>query len=162
MTTAARQRQGDPGARRALITKIHLAKRVLGLDDGEYRALLQGATGGKGSCAELSVAELAAVLNACVQAGWYPGPARSPREPRGRTWIEVPRGIRFERQVKKACAMAVALGWDLDGLNKRMKRQFGVDHIFFVADQAQMQTLIKDLVNRCKRAGIDPYPELRG
>lgn len=58
MVAAARQTTSD---RRALIAKLHVAKRDLGLDEELYRDALEAATG-KRSAADMSEAELAAAL----------------------------------------------------------------------------------------------------
>lgn len=62
-----------PDPRNRLIQQIHVAKRQLGLLEADYRALLAGATGGKASCSEMSIAELGAVIEALVKSGFKAG-----------------------------------------------------------------------------------------
>jgi len=162
MNAARKSNRASAGNRKALIIKVHVAKRQLGLDkdDTTYRALLQGATG-KDSCADMNVAELADVLNAFVRAGWKPAPAKIRKQPKGSSWVEVPKDAPLARQKRKALALASDLGWSLDYLNGRLRQQFGVEHILWLDSQDAMQTLLKDMANRAKRRGLDAYPERR-
>jgi phage gp16-like protein len=48
---------------RALIAKIHIAKKQLGLDDDLYRDVLAAVANGKTSCANMNVTELQSVLD---------------------------------------------------------------------------------------------------
>jgi len=64
--------------RNALIRKIHVARRDLGLDDDSptYRAFLERTTG-KDSLRAMSVSELAKVVEAFCAKGWNATPRRS-------------------------------------------------------------------------------------
>ncbi len=57
--------------RRALIAKIKIAQKELGLDDGTYRAVLERVTG-KRSCTECSIPELERVVEDLRQHGFQP------------------------------------------------------------------------------------------
>lgn len=57
--------------RRALIAKIKIAQKELGLDDGTYRAVLERVTG-KRSCTECSIPELERVVEDLRQHGFAP------------------------------------------------------------------------------------------
>ena len=57
--------------RRALIAKIKIAQKELGLDDGTYRAVLERVTG-KRSCTECSIPELERVVEDLRQHGFMP------------------------------------------------------------------------------------------
>ena len=57
--------------RRALIAKIKIAQKELGLDDGTYRAVLERVTG-KRSCTECSIPELERVVEDLRQHGFTP------------------------------------------------------------------------------------------
>jgi len=67
--------------RRALIAKIKIAQKELGLDDGTYRAVLERVTG-KRSCTECSIPELERVVEDLPQRGVAPktrgGPPPTP------------------------------------------------------------------------------------
>ena len=59
----------QPDTRQKMISKIHIAKKQLNLDDDVYRGLLSQATGLR-SCREMSDSQLAAVLNLLQQKGF--------------------------------------------------------------------------------------------
>ncbi|MCE2594430.1 regulatory protein GemA [Motilimonas cestriensis] len=56
--------------RKSLITRIHIAKAQLKLDDDIYQAILASATKGKTSCSTMSLPELMAVMAAFEQRGF--------------------------------------------------------------------------------------------
>ena len=73
------------GDRRAMIAKIHVAKKALGLDDDSYRAILMRVTG-QSSSAACRDAQLVAVLGEFRRLGWEgppekPGARRASRKP---------------------------------------------------------------------------------
>lgn len=145
-----------PATRNALVGKVHLAKKQLGLNDDEYRALLLGATG-KESCRDLGIAELSEVLNRCIRLGFQPAAGRAPQDGKKRPgYIEIPDSDPLASQKRYALALARLLGWSPQSLNKRLEKQFQVSDIRWLKDQADMQTLIKDMVNRCNKRGLDP------
>ena len=61
--------------RRAMIGKMHIAKKDLRLDEDDYRQIIADETG-KTSAADLSEAELDAVLARFKARGWQPTPKR--------------------------------------------------------------------------------------
>jgi hypothetical protein len=62
--------------RRALIAKVHVAKKALGLDDETYRAILSRVSGQE-SCANCREPQLAAVLAEFRRLGWEEPPERA-------------------------------------------------------------------------------------
>lgn len=62
--------------RTALIAKIHIAKKQLGLDDATYRDVLERVTG-KTSCKEMQLDELKAVFAECKRLGFVPKQSQS-------------------------------------------------------------------------------------
>lgn len=146
--------------RRALLAKVHVAAKQLGLSDDDYRATLEAVTG-KRSAGDCSVAELASVLNHFVDRGWLPKPnaERKPKAPR-RTgqMYEIPPGTAHETQKRYILALANALGWSLKGLDTRCARQFGVDKLLWLKSEHALQKLGRDLVNRCRKRGIETEP----
>ena len=75
-----RQAQGKPGARqaidprrRAMLAKVHVAKKELGLDDTAYGDVLFRETG-RASSADCSDAELVKLLDAFKRMGWQAKP----------------------------------------------------------------------------------------
>lgn len=67
----------EHASRRTQIAKVHVAKKELGLTDGEYRDLLFAVTK-KRSAALCSEFELARVIDRMKQAGFKPRPADDP------------------------------------------------------------------------------------
>lgn len=62
---------------RALLAKIHIAKKQLGLDDETYRAILARVGDGKTSSRDLTIAQMDAVLREFTGKGWAPTPPKS-------------------------------------------------------------------------------------
>lgn len=58
--------------RKALIAKIHIAKKDLALDDETYRQVLVLASNGKSSCVQMNSAELGLVVDHFKKSGWKP------------------------------------------------------------------------------------------
>ncbi len=141
--------------RRSLLAKVHIAKKDLGLDDAAYRAVL--ARHGVESSKDLDVKGMEKLLTHFERLGWVSTPKQA--KPRiNAEHIAVPDSSPHARQKRYALALAKALGWNLVGLQKRIKQQFGVENILWLNDQGALQTLIKDMVNRCRKKGIDPSP----
>lgn len=145
--------------RRSLLAKVHIAKKSLGLDDAAYRAIL--ARHGVESSGALDMKGLEKLLTHMEKLGWESTPKQA--KPRiNAEHIAIPDSSPHARQKRYALALAKALGWSLVGLQKRIKQQFGVENILWLNDQASLQTLIKDMVNRCCKKGIDPSPDKMG
>ncbi len=145
--------------RRSLLAKVHIAKKDLGLDDAAYRAVL--ARHGVESSSKLDMKGLEKLLTHMEKLGWVSTPKQA--KPRiNAEHIAIPDGTPHARQKRYALALAKALGWSLVGLQKRIKQQFGVENILWLNDQASLQTLIKDMTNRCRKKGIDPSPDKMG
>lgn len=108
--------------RKAMLAKIHIAKKELGLTEEEYRKLLKELTG-KESCKYMNENELDLVLQAFYLLGWQP-----------KQKLDFA-GVNFD---KKGMCMAIenlaeeVLGW---GWKKRLKgyvkKKFGVDSIYW-------------------------------
>ncbi|MBS3961470.1 MAG: DUF1018 domain-containing protein, partial [Sandarakinorhabdus sp.] len=76
MTAPARRPSfaADP-VRRAMLAKLHLAKKELGLPEEEYRAVLQRVTG-IASAAAMRGAQLEDCLKEFARLGWQQKPAK--------------------------------------------------------------------------------------
>ena len=148
-------------ARKGLLAKIHIAKKDLGLSDPEYHATLASLFGVESS-SRLTVPQLSQLLNHFVSRGWT-GPAQpaglkktSKATDQARIFVSIPDSDPNARQKRRILAQVRALGWSLDYLNERCQRQFGVAQFAWIKDQGQLQTLGKDLHNRCRGRGIEP------
>lgn len=138
--TSASKGQADPRPRR--IALIHAAKRQLGLGDGEYRLLLRRVTG-KGSSAELDLAQLDAVIDELRRLGF---------------------GVRPRRKLNGLQRKIVALWAELGkagvlrdrsdrALDRFIKRQTGVDAVQWLASDQAAQ-VAEALKGWCQREGI--------
>ena len=137
--------------RNRLLAKVHIAKKDLGLDDDVYRELLDNMFGRR-SAADLSTNDLFRLLRHFRSCGWRQKPSRS-------GWMDLPAGISMEAQKRYVAALWGALGYKMSGLDYRCKKQFGVDRFMWLANREHLMTLAKDLVNRCKRRGIEHRAE---
>jgi Protein of unknown function (DUF1018). len=144
--------------RRSLQTKIHIAKNQRGMTDSEYRDLLLGATG-KESTKGMTVKEMSAVLNRFIELGWKPKAKGHKAVQPSKDYYAIPDGTPHARQKRYIAALWNALEWKMSGLDTRCKSQFGVESFLWLNDQAALQTLGRDLVNRCLKKDIDPSPE---
>lgn len=141
--------------RRGLLAKVHIGKKALGMADGDYRAVLD-ARYGVGSAGDLTLRQLDDLVSYFEKQGVeYPEPGQRAKRP-GKRFYEVPDGVHFDRQKRLIAAMWCALGWNMSGLDARCARQFKVAKFLWLKDQGQLQTLAKDLHNRCRRKGLDP------
>ncbi|MFV0420855.1 regulatory protein GemA [Oleidesulfovibrio sp.] len=146
---------------KADFAKIHIGKKQLGLDkdDVAYRAMLKNMFG-VSSSADLDdrqryrlichLKELGA--NFSSKGKTYP---KQPRRNSGDFYV-IPDNVPYASQKRYILVLWKALGWSLKGIDTRMRKQFGLDSLVWVQDQAQLQTITKDLQNRCRKAGIDP------
>lgn len=139
--------------RNALLAKVHIGKKAMGWSEDDYRAILQGRYG-RQSAAELELRDLEDFCEHLRGQGVRFKPQDKAKEKQG--WTPIPDGVPYAQQKKYIAALWQALGWNLAGLDKRVRKQFGVEKLAWLHDQAALQTLAKDLWNRCKKKGLDP------
>jgi len=135
--------------RRAMIAKIHLAEKQLGMTPDDAAAIkLQH--GGALSCADMNDRDLSRVLDRMKQLGFHPMPAKGGRgKPRGAD----------HPVARKARALWISL-WNLgvvrtateDALEHFACRQLGCDKLQW-ADQGQGYKLIEALKAMAEKAG---------
>lgn len=70
--------------RRAMLAKVHIAKKDLGLDDFAYRVII-GRTVGKSSSSDCTDAQLGALLAEFQRLGWKP--TGQPRRRSDKAWV---------------------------------------------------------------------------
>lgn len=132
----------DP--RRALLAKVHIGKKSLGLDDDTYRALLQRAVG-VDSAGSMSVHQLELVLGAMRRAGWKDTPTKRQSSPLARKievmWAELARvgGLRTDD-----------LGASLRAF---VRRQTGVEQLAWLGpeDATKVLEAVKAMLARARR-----------
>ena len=146
--------------RKSALAKIHIGKKALGWDGDTYRLVLHSRYG-VDSAAKLKDADLADLCDHFKSQGVkYTRPKKQPARDR-RDFYDIPKGTPHEKQKRYICALWAKLGYDMDKLDTRVKKQFKVEKLAWLHNQADLQTLTKDLWNRCKDKGLnpEPYPE---
>lgn len=149
--------------RRGLLARVHIAKKALGMDDASYREVLTTRYGVE-SAGELRVHQLIDLCNHFVRCGWRgPQDTKARREPgmgkhpRPSTFVTINEHP-LAQQKRYILALWQALGYEPTAIHARVRRQFGVDDFRFLQDGNALQTLAKDLWNRCQKRGLDPDP----
>jgi phage gp16-like protein len=66
--------------RKGLLAKIHIAKSQLGINDDEYRDLLESLTNLR-SCADMSISQMEAVIQSMIRLGFKPKSVRDHSPP---------------------------------------------------------------------------------
>lgn len=89
---------------RALIAKIHIAKKQLGLDDELYRSILADKANGLTSCAEMNLKQLEAVLDHFKAKGF-----KAIKSPKGRR-MSPPSGNAKLPEIDKIRAIWITMG----------------------------------------------------
>lgn len=131
--------------RNALIAKIHIAKKALGLDDDTYRLLLEE-TVKKKSAKQCSELQLVKVLNVLKEKGFKPAKSREYRKPlKGRLDLTKVYALWAELQ-----ELGVITERGLTSLDKYCKRMTGVDCVQWL-DEMSAQKLIECLKQWVKR-----------
>jgi phage gp16-like protein len=141
---------------RADYAKIHIAKKALGMDDDQYRDMLQERYQVRSS-RELKPGQVSDLLVHCRRLGVTfkrkvkQGKGQTTK--RGRNYIKIKPGPAAKQQ-RKVLAMWNALGYDVDKLHARVKKQFGVDRFEWLDDHHDLHVLITDLGKRLDAAGL--------
>jgi hypothetical protein len=147
---------------RADLAKIHIAKKELGLTDEAYRDILRTHFQVE-SAKELAPKQAIVLLNKFRAKGWRPKQSavvkhgRKGQRRKADNFIEIKPGP-AARQQRYILALWNALGYDVDKLHARCKRQFGVDRFEWLTEERDLFVLATDLRQRCHNAGIDPEP----
>lgn len=147
--------------KKGLIRKVKWAQRNRGMSDDEYRTMLYDRYQVESST-KLSIQDLEDLISHFEKLGveFHDSGRRSRKK--NPNFYEVPDGTHYPRQKRYIVALWNALGWKISGLDVRAKKQFGVDSFLWIEKQSHLQTLAKDLINRCKKKGIETSPEKLG
>jgi phage gp16-like protein len=148
---AARPRAKDGW--RAMLAKVHLAAKDLGLDEDTRRDVIERVTGGLRSAGACNQAQLHAVLAEFRRLGWK-GPAARPKAAGGRT----PATSSFARKARAMWISLHQLGVVRDPSERALEafgaRQLRVDRLQW-ADESQAHRLIEALKAMATRHGWD-------
>lgn len=130
--TAADQKRRD-------LAKIHIARKELGMEEDDYRAMLQDVAG-VGSSADLTVTGRSKVLRRLEQLGWKP----KTRKPRQKITAREP----VDRKIRALWLDLANLGAVRDrsekALNSYVSRQTGVDRLDWLSSK-QAEKVIEAL-----------------
>lgn len=143
--------------------KIHIALKELGIDDDAYRDMLRLHFGVESATA-INDRQMIVLLNKLRAKGWRPRKGKTVKHGRKGSRRKSDNYINIKpgpgaRQQRYILALWSALGYDVEKLHRRCKKQFGVDRFEWLTDHDELHVLITDLQQRCKKAGIDPSPE---
>lgn len=131
---------------RALIAKIHIAKKDLALDDETYRAILERVTK-KRSCAGLRGHQLVAILDEFKALGWKPKKATFKKAKNGQVAkIYALWGVLAEGGVVRSRTPAAVAAY--------VKRLTGVDNPEWLPPQ-EARAVIESLKKWINRVGLE-------
>ncbi|MDR0455402.1 MAG: regulatory protein GemA [Treponema sp.] len=133
--------------RKRLIQLIHVGKAELGMDDGAYRAFLDGACG-RGSAAEMTVRQLERAVRAMRKNGFVQLASRVKPEEKGRAILEQ---LDYIKGMWQKCARNKSD----KALAAFVKRIANVDALRFL-DVGLAQKVILALRDMMAKAGFDP------
>lgn len=133
--------------RGGVISKIHVAKKELGLDDDRYRAMLIGITG-KDSCKDMNLVELNKVYRQMEKDGFVikVKKGKATREPENNAFQKKIWAIWFDLKEKGFVSGGTT------ALNKFIKRQTGVESIDWVKSKEIADPIIEGLKAMQRRA----------
>lgn len=142
---------------KAQLAKIHIAKKAVCPTDENYRDLL-AVNFSVGSAKELSEEQAVRLLEIFRQKGWKPsqgGLEIIAGKRRDGNFIDIKPGPSAAQQ-RKVLAMWNALGYGMDKLHARCKKQFRVDRFEWLTDSHHLHVLITDLQRRLDKQGETP------
>lgn len=138
---------------RGLLSKIHIARQQLGLQDDVYRQKLQ-VMFGKGSARDLNLRQAEQLLIEFKRLGWQPQPSkRAAGKPHN--WRQLP----AEVEVIEAQLTNMGLPWSY--ADAIAKRQFGVAKVAWLKKPEQLKAVLAALhVEQEKRGLLGNVEEL--
>lgn len=130
--------------RRALIAKIHIAKKQLEMTENSYRKLLH--SHGGNSCTELSTQQLDAVMKTLIQKGFQVRNPKTHGKPKNFSHKSMPKMI----TKIEALLADMKLPWSYaDSIAKQM---FGIERMAWVNKEHQLRAVISALSNKQRSA----------
>lgn len=147
--------------RKADLAKIHIGRKQLGLDDVDYRALLDGLFG-KDSAGKLNQRERWRLICRLEELGaeltHRDRPRSQPHPEIREDFYEIPDHVPHAQLKRYVAALWKLLGYKLSGLDVRASKQAGVDRFLWIKDARVLSTMAKDLYNRARKRGLNPEP----
>lgn len=155
-------------ARRALLARVHIAKKEMGLSDELYRDCVEAVVDGRRSASQLSDHQLGQLLDHFKSRGWTPVPAKAKRKTAGK-------GSRYRTPSKRPMVRKVYALWKIlydngkvtakrpDGFVKRVTKTYdrpdGIANAEWLED-GEAWTVVESLKKWIIREGLEK--ELRG
>lgn len=136
--------------RNAMIAKIKIAQKQLGLDDATYRAMLQSVTG-RNSCTKCNASQLQAVLAELRVKGWNPEFSPNPKSqaPKRETGPTVSRELVPLRNKIAAILSDMECPWAYaEGILARM---YGAGASIATASRQQLSACVTALLKQQSR-----------
>jgi len=137
--------------RNGLISKIHIARKDLGLDEIAYRACLATATGGKESCIDMHEGELQRVVEYFQNKGWQPKP---PTKARAKQLASAPQHKKIRALWLALADAGVVRDRGEPALRSYVRRQTGVSALQWLTPE-QAGSVIESLKNWCQRERVE-------
>lgn len=137
---------------RAQLAKIHIAKKELQLTDEVYRDILS-LNFGVSSARYLTTDQAVHLLDIFRAKGWSAKGTKSGKgiKKRSGNYIVISPGPAAKRQ-RKILAMWNELGYAMEKLHSRCRKQFGVERFEWLTDGRDLHVLITDLSRRIETA----------
>lgn len=134
------------------LARIHIAKKELALTDEAYRDILHHYFQ-VDSAKELNERQARDLINLFKAKGWQPrfDGQKQQRKTDGQ-YLEIKPGPAAKQQ-RKVLALWHALGYDINKIHARVKKQFGVNRFEWLEDSKALHILITDLEHRLKTQG---------
>ena len=132
----------------ALIAKVHIAKKDLGLDDETYRGVLERVTG-KRSAKGMGEAELTAVLDEFKRLGWQPQATGRSKASRATG----PYAAKLQALWIAAHNLGIVRNRDDKAMMAFLARQTGLSHARFLTDPTDARAAIEALKSWIAREG---------
>lgn len=148
----AAKRQDTDLRRKKELAKIHVAKKVLALDDDTYRAMLLKVTG-KDSAGDLSQVQRTKVLDHLKTLGFKDEKRRHPRAGT-RPADESPEGAKIRALWLALFQLGEVQDSREAAIDAFVKRMTGKDSLRFVSSQRDVAKVIKTLRAWCERVGF--------
>jgi len=135
---------------RSQLAKIHIAKKELQLSDDIYRDIMAVNFSGCDSARDLTEQQATRLLDILRARGWQPKKSSNTGKKRSGNYIKIQPGPAAARQ-RKILAMWNELGYAMEKLHTRCRREFNVDRFEWLTDGHALHVLITDLEKRIER-----------
>lgn len=135
--------------RKAVLARIHIAKKELGLDDDTYRQMIATTTGGKRSCSDCSLAELHQVVQGLKNRGFKSKPRKRVAQHPG-----TPHNLDSQPMLQKIEALLAELKAPWSYADAIAKRQYRIERVAWLKTVEQFRAVIAALDVELTKRGL--------